>query len=391
MKISLRFLAGLLTTGIIVSFAGSVSGVLAWYVYSNRATISYSGTTIYSTESLQIGLPNGTTANPVLSTEEIERFGLVSEEIQGVPYVFEPVGETLSSDVISQYLRNTGYTAQYLLASTSNAYHEGDTLSLKRAITYMENYSSKADKNGYVTIPMVFRIPYTNDGTTYVYAKNQNVYLTDIPSHTVYGSGELEKAIRVYVDTYANVPTEAEVEGTSTRDTSSDTRYLISPNATKDGSTIIGGVLDLNNDGYYDFDTETNREYLYGSYTGTLVNPANYNGVDTDLDDVNNTGSSEASSFLAKHYRSVTYGYSDYTGILFDEADYYAPSSVYPVDDGYGNYSGGKPMCTTSNDDYGLGRVDFTVYLEGWDHSIIDQNIEHTFQLGFQFSINKVS
>ena len=48
-------------------------------------------------------------------------------------------------------------------------------------------------------------------------------------------------------------------------------------------------------------------------------------------------------------------------------------------------------MCVTSADDSGLGRVDFTIFLEGWDHAIIDTNIEHSFQMGFQFGINKVA
>lgn len=391
MKLSLRFLTALLTAGIIVTFAGSLSGVLAWYVYSNRATISYSGTTIYSTESLQIGLPNGTRENPVLSSEEITRFGLLEEEIDGLSYAFEPVGETLASQVITQYLKNSGYTTEYLFASSSNKYAPGDTLSLTRPLTYLDNNHALAQKDSYVTIPMVFRIPYYTNGKALGYAPNQNVYLTDIPAHTVYGSGELEKAIRVYVNSYSSIPTLEEVKGTSLRDTSNDTRYLINPDAKEDGSTTIGGVLDLNNDGYYDYDTERNVEFLYGSYTGTLSNPQNYSGTDSAYDDVNQTGSEEPNSFYAKHYRSVTYGYSDYDGITFDKAEYYAPSSVYPRDDGKGNFSGGIPMCVTSADDSGLGRVDFTIFLEGWDHAIIDTNIEHSFQMGFQFGINKVA
>ncbi len=69
---------------------------------------------------------------------------------------------------------------------------------------------------------------------------------------------------------------------------------------------------------------------------------------------------------------------------------YLAPSSIFPADDGMGHYTGGKPVCVTSEEN-GLGRVDFTLYLEGWDLSLIDRNLSYTFQLGFEFSINKVS
>lgn len=389
MKISLRFLTGLLTTGIIVAFAGSVSGVLAWFVYSNRATISYSGTTIYSTESLQIGMPNGTKENPVLSTEEIQRFGLVSKTVSGVPYVFEPVGETLESEVITQYLVNTGFTAEYLTAASSNKYASGDALSLTKPVTYMENTMEPAEKKNFVTIPLVFRVPYTVNSTT-TYAKGQNVYLTDIPTHKVNGVGDLSQAIRVYVDTYRTIPTEEENEGVSKRDESQDIRYLLAPSATEDGETRIGGILDLNGDGYYDYDPFTQEEILYGSYSGTGTNITSFDGTDSLLSDINHTGENEPSTFLAKHRGSVTKGYVDYSGITFDTASYLAPSSIFPADDGMGHYTGGKPVCVTSEEN-GLGRVDFTLYLEGWDLSLIDRNLSYTFQLGFEFSINKVS
>ena len=50
------------------SLVGTVSGTLAWYTYSTRATVSYSGTSVSNTVQLQIGIASHT---KVLSVNEV--------------------------------------------------------------------------------------------------------------------------------------------------------------------------------------------------------------------------------------------------------------------------------------------------------------------------------
>ena len=51
----------------------------------------------------------------------------------------------------------------------------------------------------------------------------------------------------------------------------------------------------------------------------------------------------------------------------------------------------GKRIATTGNEaaNY-LARVTLTIWLEGWDHSVIDEEIDHSFNLGIQFEIDSV-
>ena len=61
---------GLLTFATLV---GSISGSLAWWAYSTRVSVSYQGTSVNTSEQLQIGLKLD--AN-VFGTDEIEDLGL---------------------------------------------------------------------------------------------------------------------------------------------------------------------------------------------------------------------------------------------------------------------------------------------------------------------------
>ena len=51
-----KLLLGVLGLATFASLVGTVSGTLAWYAYSTRATVSYSGTSVNNTVQLQIGI-----------------------------------------------------------------------------------------------------------------------------------------------------------------------------------------------------------------------------------------------------------------------------------------------------------------------------------------------
>ena len=101
----------------------------------------------------------------------------------------------------------------------------------------------------------------------------------------------------------------------------------------------------------------------------------------------NNTGT----TFYAKHKGGIQ-SYNDYdafnNGFTAKTADYLAFNSIRPEDDA-GALSGGRVLCKTSNDDNALAFLDLTIWLEGWDFSVIDSEINHQFNLGLQFQINR--
>ena len=66
---SAKFLFGFLGIATFASLVGTVSGTLAWYSYSTRATLSYSGTSVSNTVQLQIGIASPT---QVMSVADIQ-------------------------------------------------------------------------------------------------------------------------------------------------------------------------------------------------------------------------------------------------------------------------------------------------------------------------------
>ena len=49
----------------------------------------------------------------------------------------------------------------------------------------------------------------------------------------------------------------------------------------------------------------------------------------------------------------------------------------------------GIPVALTSNESK-VGYADVTVFVEGWDHSVIDQKVGYSFNLGLKFEIDRL-
>ena len=89
-----KLLFGFLGLATLASLVGSISGTLAWYAYSTRASISYSGTSIDRTAQLQIGV----VSKEVMSLQ----YGNMTEDTtihdaEGNHYYFMPIGSGLSA------------------------------------------------------------------------------------------------------------------------------------------------------------------------------------------------------------------------------------------------------------------------------------------------------
>ena len=182
--------------------------------------------------------------------------------------------------------------------------------------------------------------------------------------------------------------------------------FIFNPSAENEGDTRVGGLLNLSRDAYFDFDD--NGEIIYGEYdpAALLLKTDNgYTGSDDKLWDVNGTNYRDenedliATTFTAKHKQGARY-YTDFTSqpadALFGHAHYLSINEIAPLRDSYDyitNQNPNKPtsICKTADasDNY-LARVNLTVYLEGWDFSVIDQEESHGFDLGLTFEASRV-
>ena len=361
----------------VVSLAGTTLGTMAWYAYSTRATMAYQGTAVKKTEQLQIGLLWDRARDAAYESA----YEVSYEEVGEHSYYFMPAGTGFSAAAIKAYLSIAGCATDELIPVTTRAYVPGDDLILYHSPSNTFAVSDEvATVQNYAVLPFVFRIVTTVGGAT-AYVKDQNIWLTDATA-AVSGSKNVKHAVRVHVHN---------PDGSD----AAHQNYVLNPTAEAEGDTYVAGLLDLGGDGFYDYvssptpeNPERMLELIYGDYTSSR-SPAVFS--EDVYDDINGTsaGDGALSTFNAYHRENV-YGYSaDYTNIVRAKAHYLSFADVKP-EETYGVFSGGYPIAHTSNDANAIGHCTLSVYLEGWDHDIIDLNIGAKFNLGLQFEINRV-
>ena len=392
------------------SLVGTVSGSLAWYAYSSRATLSYSGTSVANTVQLQIGIASENKVlsvdevrdanariiadNPDISSEEIERLQFIENQFidfwdamketkwdsDDNYYYFAPFGSGLESAYINAYLYSNGYATNSLVPVTSGSYTRGDNFFLKHSPTSGTPFNTNlADKNYYAVVPFVFRVMRSNTTDSNDFVEGSELWLVDAKIRASGSTdGDIYKAVRMYID----------------RGSDYEDDFIVNPSATIAGKTTVGGLLNISGDDYYDYDSN-NNEIVYGEFETLGETKPSYDGPN-EIVDLNGTGKTEVDSFTAKHRQGINY-YENYEECVFKSAEYESLSSIAPRKDEISgrlfNKDENHPtsVCKTAGaDDHFLGRVDFTIYLEGWDHSVIDQELNHYFDLGLTFEINKL-
>lgn len=379
---------GIMSAMTFMGIVGSTAGTLAWYAYYTRTTTAFRGTSVRSSDQLQIGLVANTNSDYLLSIPD-DKLALLelSKETDkdGKIIYWSTTGAGLTAATIAEYLSGSKFATNKLSPVTTRDRALNDEITtLYRAPQHGDATLDKpASSERYVHIELAFRIMDTNGDTV----NGNHVWITETLAQASVGEN-VEKAIRVYV------------EDKSVAAQSAATPYfLLNPSSELEetGATKVAGLLDLNGKGVYD--TYFNgREIVYGDYTmpgGSLVyGPTPYvvpaNPEDYVADNVNGvTDTSELSTFLAKHADGA---------YLVDTSSFVAKTAVYDtlytvkpsenVTTGRYNEDSGKPVtCTDSAND--IGYADLTIYLEGWDHVVIDKIDGYQFNLGIQFEINR--
>ena len=365
-------------------FASAITGTLAWYAYSTRITISLSGTAVRSSVQLELGIVDN---NNYFSAEEIARYNLTRvDESDDNSIVWNKSASGLTSEMINAYLANSVYSTNELSPVTTLGRSGTDALNLYAAPECSSRSGEDRDYDAantkdYVQIPFAFKVLNSQEYCV----PHREIWITDT---VVAAERNLEKAIRVFVD-----------------DITSNTRYLFRPDSAineNPGTTTVAGLLDLNGDGYYDYNVNSRNEYLYGDID--IDGNLNYDAARVDATgfiDENDTGDTsqdeqDKTTFYSRHYSNTKSPIL--TNVTYKTAAYETKKTVYPSINGDGDYTGGKPVSVTSGnidspvgDNYTyIGYSTLTIFIEGWDHSIVDSVVGAQFYLGLQFEINKV-
>ena len=412
----------------VLALAGSSLGTLAWYAYTVRVTTEFSGTAVNETEQLQIGLLwNGVTPAKRTTYSTGEYKDMVFEAVAPSSsdyYWFMPAGKGFTAKEVSAYLGENGYATNELKPVTTREYKTGDSLISDNGTednlnddyvklydapqaTYVDT-TTLAPKDQYVYLPFAFRIISYSNGVTRTYAKKGNIWLTDVATMAS-GSRIADRSLRIHIDNLADK---------SLYLADAKTHFNLNPKATTDtskGYDYVAGLLNLKKvEGVYDTDMY-GRELIYGDITKSdkslLYNSSVMSGYTESFGDVTWEASNineiknyevyggdegnrdEITTFWANHKKGAK-GFMNFLDSenkdIRKKAEYLRLDQIKPTKDSHGDWTGGSPITTTADNDTGIGRCDMYVYLEGWDHSIVDSQINTAFSLGLQFEINRV-
>lgn len=310
---------------LVFSSLGAMVGTYAWFEYNSRIKAQFYGTAINRTGEMKVGL---------YSEEELPEASEHGLTKDGYYYW---ANEGLNHDTLNYFFTACGYASNKIFPLTSGEYITNNPFNLKSNPTYLvSNKNVKAKKHSYIYLPLVF-------ATSSHGSENINIQLTEAKLEC---NSTLKEALRMHFDL-------------------KNYNFIFAPNYSDDGEDVVGGVLDLNKDGYVDYDENTMQEYIYGAVSNasynTTVNPGE--GAPLPMDQRN--------CFNGKH-RQGTYSLSDDTILKTSQ------------------YLGKGSIISNRNVTYmesGFARANITIYAEGWASGLIDQVLGTEFNLDLNFAI----
>ena len=397
---SRNIVLGMLGIATVLSIGGAVSSTLAWYAYATRAALLYSGTSVFDNGQLEIGVKSGN-ALPELIT-----LGMKEETHNGSYYYFAPAGEGLSSTYMNAYLSARGYASNELIPVTSGRFdHEDSNYNTHHLLTAPNSEARNPDAvhnlaplATYSQITFAFKTFRTNANGEREYVSGQELWLTYVQTRASQNSsGNVAKAMRMYINR------DAAYYG-------ANNGFIFNPSVETSGATKVGGLLNLGYDETYDFDDH--GEIIYGDYslksgaTDDGISNGPYTGENL-IWDVNDKWDWEskpyneqnqldfADTFTATHSASAPRYYENLDNLDIKTAKYLGTNDAVQTKDSNGilaNPEGKKTsVCRTGNENVGyIGEFDATIYLEGWDFSVIDEEQSHKFDFQLRFETNRL-
>ena len=369
LSIRLSLFAGLITIGML----GTTAGSLAWYAYSRNVSVSYVGTTVASSALMNVGLVDN---DGIFTAENCIEYNLErgSATDGGVTnsIVWCKSRSGFSVEAIYHYLESTNYAVNYLQPVTtgSRMFNESSEFTLYRSPEYSEvDFNYPAETKNYVRLPLAFRVM----DETSSYIANKKIWLTDA---VVEAENAAQTTVRVFLD--------------------GENKLLVKPADEENvvGETKVGGTLSLSPNEYYDYNQAANKEYAYGEFENEVQYRALADNEYDVLDNVNHVDdTTEATTFYGYHYPGVLV--PDIEAAVPKVQQHAGVGKVRPStrpngelyhDDTNGN---GYAVATTTEESK-VAYTTVTVFVEGWDHCMIDQKAGYSFNLGLKFEIDRI-
>ncbi len=335
-----------------------MSATYAWFQLSQDKQIEVSGTSFGKSEDLTFGF-----VSDVPLTYDGITYSAEDSALEG-KNIYWCDTNIASSDLVKYIISENGYSSGTMFPVTSGKYEVGDSdFSLSDAPYYgctYDSYNKAADKTSYYHVSFAFKVKGGANSTSNDPVNGAKVYMSDYQI-----SGTSKDAVRMHLS--------------SNTITNSESSSIIRPTSSSSGSTYVGGALDLDQDGEFDYAYSSTDKKLHEIFYGQNDSDISYKEAYADTV---NTTSKNLDCFTNPNHREGVLPLGDVSSFA-SRADYSSLDSYLYKGNGADN-SNVTPMCTT--DVNGIGFLDMDIYMEGWDHSLINQEIGSTIGTSIAFA-----
>lgn len=317
------------------SLSCSVTATLAWYTINDVYQVNHLNVKFLSTgEKLELGIrdENGDVVFKDEYTSEELGFGdAVLDEVSGM--------------YSSEWLEDTTIPADEKFPVFRSSYRGN-----------IDHRKTRVAEDGYVQKEFFLRSTqkcslYLNDTSYFVPNLDANAVTATTYGLNADELNQVVNAVRVSFYTEDN--------------------YVIA-NPGNSEETYYGGLLDLNLDGYYDYDSLAGEEICYGEVLGDVVYK--------DQIDESSPLSPNYSTFNGNHKDNVSLVDLEKTQIQ-KENSVKLDEICLNLEDGDSPYS---PICVLEKDE--VKRVVVSIYLEGWDRHTVDSIQRASFDACIDFA-----
>lgn len=354
----------LLTAFVIISYLG----------YSVGQHLANTTTVALLDKSEDVGLTEvGFRVPTMIPFPEQEKYGLVSDpyNVGGFGYVYW-TSTVVTGQAIRYIVYHTGYSTDNTLEPvTSGRFSKGDPITLYQdpdfaGVNPLSPQTTIAKTNNYIAFDLLLRVTRRQPNNEYLGVGDYGIYINK--DMQFYGEQRMLDSLRFGF-------------------MSNLTSDIINPGRLQQGTTAVGGRLDLDRDGYYDTTMEGGRfspsdpeGYEYEVAYGDFIDPlseADWGPVTTE--EIPASGSDELTFYRANTKEGVR-PLNTYTPATAA----YQPLTAYH----YENEVDGKPVAIT--DQKGITEMKIMMWLEGWDHSAGNDLIGKTFGANLRFTASEV-
>lgn len=347
------FVVGLLAFAL--TLAASVTSTYAWFAVTEAGSVSFAKLSIGEDHSLQIGLKE--------SDGNITYYDTIDDKI---------LKNHFSNYVPGSPLSDTSSMYQDLWLNEDTDYETALPILRNAYSTNGDHHKSEVATSGFYQFEFYFKA----DSDMYLFLDYTDTYCN--PLHEVNQKLADSSNGSISVTDLDNV-----VNATRVSFFSKDGFTIFEPNQLSSSKTVFGGILDATiKDGYYDYDTSSKKEIVYGEYDddAELVYDSAY---DTD-----STLVGRATCFNAIHKAGVerfNYEESVAKGLSFKEEKTYTLNQL-AIKQSQGQYDKESMRPLAKLKENTPTRVVVTIYLEGWDLDVTEAigNGSFTLALGFR-------